>query len=78
MTQASPIDVLYQALAEPIGLIIRVSDREQVRQRLYQARTKAGDKALEGLQIRVSAWAEGDLVVCHQKVLVKAAEQEKK
>jgi len=67
-----PLDILYLALAEPIGLVVRTSDRDRARQQLYQARTKAGDDALKDLQFRVSPFSEGDLVVCHQRPLVAA------
>ncbi len=63
------LDILYLALAEPIGLILQCGqgERERARQALYQARTKACDAALAGLQIRISPFGEGDLVVCHQR-----------
>lgn len=69
-----PLDILYLALAEPIGLLLCCSpgDRERARQALYQARAKAGDVALAGLQIRVSPFGEGDLVVCHQRPRIAA------
>lgn len=64
--------LLYAALASPIGILLRCSDLERTRQALYQARTKVGDGKLAGLQIRVSPFEEGDLVICHQRILLAA------
>jgi hypothetical protein len=61
--------LLYSALAEPIGLLLSASDRNRARQALYQARVQAADPALAELQIRASPWPEGDLVICHRRVL---------
>lgn len=46
--------LLYQALAEPIGLALRATPTGKVRQRLYAARSAAKDPRLEALQIRVA------------------------
>jgi hypothetical protein len=72
----TPLDILHLALAEPIGIIVRVERPEAARQALYQARTKAGP-GFEGLQIRISPFPEGDLVVCHQIVAVQSEEGKK-
>ena len=54
---------MYQALGEPIGLVLRTSDRTKARQALYQARQHRADPALAVLQIRFSPVPDGDLVV---------------
>lgn len=46
-------EMLYRALAAPIGLLLAVSDVLKARQFLYQTRTKIGDPALGALQFRV-------------------------
>lgn len=77
MTSALEIQfgpLLYQALAEPIGLLLKAPEREKVRQKLYQARTAIGDPALAVLQFRVSPFAEGDLVICKGQTLQMARE----
>jgi hypothetical protein len=55
--------ILYQALAEPVGLLLRATDPERARQRLYKARSELGDPALARLQIRISPLDEGELVL---------------
>ena len=55
--------ILYQALAEPIGLLLATSDWARARQKLYLARTKLGDPSLAHLQIRHWPGEEGDLVI---------------
>lgn len=64
--------LLYQALAEPIGLLLAAEPPETIRQRLYQARAAASDPALAILQIRRSPFADGTLVIC--KGATKAAQ----
>ena len=61
--RAQAAEVLYAALAEPIGLVLRTSDTKRVRQHLYAARRAACDPALEILSIRISPFPEGDLVI---------------
>lgn len=61
--------LLYQALSEPIGLLVRAPDRDRARQALYQARQQCMDPQLAQLQIRMSPWPEGDLVICKATVL---------
>lgn len=56
-------ELLYLALVEPIGLLLRTNDRERARQALYRARQTLGDPALTRLQLRVSPLADGDLVI---------------
>lgn len=57
-------EFLYQALAEPIGLVLRTSDPVRARQQLYQARQAAQDPSLDCIQIRMSPFPDGDLVLC--------------
>lgn len=51
--------VLYQALGEPIGLLLSCEDAPRARQALYQARSKIGDEDLGRLQIRLVEGMEG-------------------
>ena len=62
------IPLLYQALAEPIGLLLQVSDPELLRARLYAARKKTQDQDLQGLQIRSSPFEEGNLLIVNRKI----------
>lgn len=63
MTHLEASQILYLALAEPIGLFLRTSSSTQAKARLYQARIKLGDPALAGLQIRTSPIEGGDLIL---------------
>jgi len=55
--------ILYQAAAEPIGLLLSTNDAARARQRLYQARARCADPALANLQFRFSPWAENQLLI---------------
>ena len=55
--------ILYNALAEPIGLLCWSPDSAKARMALYQARVKAADPTLAILQIRLLN--KNELVVCH-------------
>jgi len=55
--------ILYSALAEPIGLVLRTSDVHRARQRLYEARQKAGDPVLSRLQFRFAPWGKAELLI---------------
>lgn len=63
MTSAEATQILYRALAEPIGLLLRTSSPVQAKTRFYAARAKAKDAALAGLQIRASPIEGGDLIL---------------
>ena len=58
-------EILYLALAEPIGMELAVSDFDLARNRLYAARRAALDPDLDFLQFRASPWNPGTgLVIC--------------
>lgn len=73
MTPAQLQEIMYLALAEPVGLLLQTSDRERARQAFYRARAAASDPALTELQFRVSPFPEGDLVICRQRVVQSAS-----
>ncbi len=63
--------ILYQALAEPIGLLLQVSDFSKARQAFYRARAEAQDPALSILQLRASPGLPGgNLIILKQKITV--------
>ncbi len=62
--------ILYQALGEPIGLLIRTSDPARARQGLYRARQGLADPALAGLQIRTSPIEGGELIIINERIPV--------
>ncbi len=65
--------IMYQALAEPIGLLLACSDWPKARQALYRARAEAADPALACLQFRASPGIEGgNFIIVKQKVEVNA------
>lgn len=49
-----PIEILYQALAAKIGVVVNTNDATRAKQKLYAARRKAEDPSLDELEIRVS------------------------
>lgn len=70
-TSDNATDLLYLALAEPIGLLLSTNDPERARQRLYTARRATGDPALAVLQFKMSPWpGQGQLVICKAEVTV--------
>lgn len=73
--QAEMTQLLYLALAQPIGLLVASSDREATRRSLYAAKYQAKDEALGDLQIRVSPWPEGELVIVHQTIIRQEGHQ---
>jgi len=52
--QMNWLEFWHLAAASQYGIVIAVSDVGRAKQLLYQARSKAGDPALSGIQIRVS------------------------
>lgn len=57
------LQILYQALNEPIGLVLRTNDVHRARQRLYNARASAGDLVLARLQFRLAPWGKSEIVI---------------
>lgn len=43
------VDLLYAALETPLGLRVRTDERDKLKMRLYAARQKARDPALDAL-----------------------------
>ena len=66
--QAKATQLLYQALAEPIGLALQANDPKRACQRLYAARAKACDPALFDLQFQLLDTFGGNFVINHQKI----------
>lgn len=66
MTPAEAREILYLALAEPIGLLLRTNDPGRARQRLYAAKREMPEAS--GLQFRIWPSEDGDLVVVNEKV----------
>lgn len=66
----------YQALAEPIGLLLEARDVNFAKQRLYQARAKLGDPDLAQVQIRTSPVEGGNLLLIRETVSVPAISQQ--
>lgn len=67
-----PLDILYRAAAEPIGLLLSVEgDIGAARQLLYRTRAARQDIALSDLQFRLIPGLDG-IVICHQRCSVRA------
>lgn len=54
--------ILYQALAQPHGLVLRTNDPQRLRQRFYSARAQAQDPQLDGIQILLGRLDDPQLV----------------
>ncbi len=63
MNPREALNILLQAAGEPVGLLLATNDTEAARQSLYRARAKAKDSRLEKLQIHVSPFPEGQVIV---------------
>lgn len=48
------MEILYAAIASPIGVVVSVSDFQLCQARLYKARKQSGDPSLDCLQLRRS------------------------
>ena len=60
------LELLYQALEAKYGIVVKVSDFHLASQRLYAARRKAEDTALNQLQFRRGIGdPEGELWITH-------------
>lgn len=70
--QSRCASILYQAFAEPIGLLLTCSDAGKARQALYAARRASADEALDCLQIRM--WPDGGLVIVRGTAPASAAD----
>ena len=70
MTSSAALQsLLYSALAEPIGLLLRTGDFTRARQKLYAARAATRDPALQILQFRASPFPqEGDLIIIKETI----------
>lgn len=61
------LELLYQALGTPLGIVIKVSDSSLASQRLYKARANSGDSDLDQLQIRKSPYSADELWIVRSK-----------
>lgn len=52
---SDPVEILYEALTTPLGLVVETPDPVHLRQKLYQA--KAADPAFKDLAILTSRTA---------------------
>jgi hypothetical protein len=74
LTAAQAQQILYIALATPIGLLLSASKPEAAVQRLYAERKKLGDPELGGLQFRRCVEFDGgNLVVTKGEVKMMGA-----
>ena len=54
--------ILYQALNQPHGLVLRTNDPQRLRQGFYSARAQAQDPQLDGIQILLGRLDDPQLV----------------
>ncbi len=61
MARADLIELCYQALASPLGLVVWTPDRENLRRQIYQA--KGDISELAHLQLRFSPYDDQHLLI---------------
>lgn len=61
-------DLIYQALAQPIGLLINCDDFEAFRTRLYKVKSTLADPALQALQFRRSNIEGGNMLIVKLRI----------
>lgn len=54
---------LYQALAEPIGLLLLAENPKQAKEHLLQARKASLDPELMRVKVRIGQWEDGNIVL---------------
>jgi len=64
--------LLLEAVQEPIGLLISTNDFERARQKFYAVRREAKMPELDGLQIRMSPFSGGELILVNSKIKLEA------
>lgn len=64
--------LLLQAVQEPIGLLIATNDFERARQKFYAVRREANMPELDGLQIRMSPFSGGELILVNSRIKLEA------
>lgn len=69
--------LLLEASAEPIGLLVTTNDAERARQKFYAARRDASamHPELDQIQIRISPFPDGQLVLVKSVIQVPSTQQ---
>lgn len=62
------LELWYQALASPLGIVVQTSDRKLMSQKLYAERQSAGDPALSLISIRNSPYSDGEIWLVRKDV----------
>lgn len=65
------LELLYRAIGEPIGLLLRTNEPAKLRERLYAARYSANDPDLAQLQFRLCELGGGNLLICKSYLLTE-------
>jgi len=55
------LEFMYQALRSARGIVLRTTDRDKLRQKLYAARRDAGDADLDAIALVPSPTSEEEL-----------------
>jgi hypothetical protein len=64
--------LLLEAVQEPIGILVATNDFERARQKFYAVRREAKIEALDQLQIRMSPFSGGELIIVNSKIKLEA------
>lgn len=70
LTPQNALQLLQQARAAEVGILLRTDDPHLAKQRLYQARYKkeALGMGLEAVQVRISPLEGGDIVLVNRQI----------
>lgn len=52
--QEASINLWYEALGTPLGIVVQTNDPERFRQKMYAIRRECGDKSLDELSLVIS------------------------
>lgn len=53
-TNLNELEILYEALHSPIGIVVQTNNPSLAKAHLYKTRSESGDPALDCLQFRTS------------------------
>ena len=63
--------LLLEAVQEPIGILVATNDFERARQKFYSVRREAKMPELDQLQIRMSPFSGGELIIINSRIKLK-------
>ncbi len=74
MNEADIQAMLYEALAQPVGLLLTSDDPTRAREAIYRARAKLADEELGRLQVRLVDLPDGQIAIVKGALMPKGQE----